>query len=109
MGKASDTFRHPVFKHNCAQAIAAKWIKLYNDDNIVEKYKDYTGGRNEDDFCSALYAATKALPEKRDEIIRLFTERATYTSCRELKQNGKVPCKTCVDIADEILEKLTKE
>ncbi len=107
--KASETFRHPVYRHNCAQAIAAKWKDLYACDDIVEKYASLTGGRAEGGLCGALYAAMQAMPDHAEEIKDAFQSEAKYLTCRELKTQGRVPCTRCVDLADEILEKLSQK
>lgn len=105
--KASETFHHPEHKHNCAQAIANKWIALYYDPEVVAKMQAFGGGRAEGGLCGALYAARQALPGKADDISAAFAaETGGDTTCKLLKQNGKVPCARCIDIADNILEQL---
>ncbi len=105
---AKNTFHHPVYCHNCAQAIANKWKALYNDENIVETMKSCGGGRAEGGLCGALYAAIQAIPTKREEIIAKFKAEAGDILCHDLKSKNRTPCVKCIDIADQIVEDLTK-
>lgn len=108
--KASSTFHHPDFKHNCAQAVANKWRHLYSTpDTIVPLMQANGGGRAADGLCGALYAAIEACPQHADEIKRLFEERAGALTCKAIKGEAKTPCPTCVDIADEILEQINNQ
>lgn len=65
--KATDTFRHPAYRHNCAQAIANKWKYCYADKNIMETYKPYVGGRAPEGYCGAIFAAMQACPEAAEK------------------------------------------
>lgn len=108
--KASETFHNPAFGHNCAQAVAYKHTQLYaNPSTIVEEMKANGGGRAESGLCGALYAAMKACPQFAEQIKEEFVKQAGFATCNELKQSAKVPCPRCVDIADEILAKVTNK
>ena len=103
--KASETFRHPEYRHNCAQCIVYKWNKLFaNNPEFVEASKGSSAGRAPEGLCGALFAAINALPTHKDEIISEFEAKNGALTCRELKESG-VPCPTCVDVADELIEK----
>lgn len=108
--KASETFHHPVYKHNCAQAIAAKYQRLFADPDVVAKMQANGGGRAEGGLCGALYAAMQAMPDKAEEIKTAFANQASGdVTCKALKQNGRVACTRCIDIADEVLASLLAE
>lgn len=106
--KALDTFRHPAYKHNCAQAIANKWHALYADNDIVANYAPYVGGQAPGGLCGALYAAKEACPLHAEEIERLFVEKVGDATCRAIKTNGKTPCAVCVQTADDLVEQFAK-
>lgn len=103
--KAIDTFRKEPWRHNCAQAIANRWIGLYDDKEIVARYAPYVGGRAPQGLCGALYAAMQACPEHAEEIFREFEEWAGSTRCIEIKSKRHTPCEKCVATADSLLEK----
>ena len=105
MMKATDTFRKEPWRHNCAQAIANRWIHLYDDKETVDKYAPYVGGHAPEGYCGALYAAMQACPERAGEIFREFEMATGGVHCREIKGNGHTQCVMCVAIADDLLEK----
>lgn len=108
--KASETFRHPVYRHNCAQCIVYKWNKLFeNNAQFIEASQGYGVGRAPEGMCGALYAAINALPNHKDEILSDFKAKNGALTCKELKQELGVPCPTCVDVADELIEKYSNE
>ncbi|MDO4462834.1 MAG: hypothetical protein Q4C30_10170 [Bacteroidia bacterium] len=102
--KAVDTFRHPEYKHNCAQAVANKWKELYADKDIVSSYAPYIGGNAPGGLCGALYAAKEASKANAEEIERLFVERCGAATCREIKMGTRTPCTVCVQTADDLVE-----
>lgn len=102
--KATDTFRTPPLKHNCAQAIAYKWARLYADADIVEHYAPYVGGRAPEGYCGALYAAMQACPDQADRIKRAFASRCGALHCHDIKSAARTPCEVCVDVADKLVE-----
>lgn len=103
--KATDTFRKPPFRHNCAQAIAHKWRRLYADKLVVESYAPYVGGRAPEGLCGALYAAMRACPAHAESIRREFEATCGGLRCSDIKRMGRTPCATCVDTADRLVEK----
>lgn len=109
MSKAIDTFRTSPWVHNCAQAVAFKWAKLYaSPDTIVANLAGSAAGRAEGGICGALYAATLALPQHKDDIINDFRQQVGYTTCRDIKLYSHTPCPNCVDLADQLVEKYIK-
>jgi len=103
--KATDTFHHPDFNHNCAQAVAYHWKELYPDTSVVEKYVEYGGGRAPQGKCGALFAAMNASPDHAQEIEQEFFQQVGATTCREIKTVSKTPCLRCVEVADLLVEK----
>lgn len=103
---ASETFHHPDYKHNCAQAIANKWKELFEDEEtIVDQMKANGGGRAPEGLCGAIYAAMQAVPaDKRDDLLKAFEQRVGQRNCLDIKKVAKVPCVTCINVADELLE-----
>ena len=108
--KASDTFRHPEYKHNCAQCIVYKWNALFADNGqFAEAAKSHGAGRAPEGLCGALFAAASAVPNHRDEIIEEFKAKNGATTCMELKVTLNVPCKQCIDVADDLVEKYANQ
>ena len=108
--KASETFRHPDYRHNCAQCIVYKWNKYFaNNPQFVEASSGYGLGRAPEGMCGALYAAINALPNHKDEILSAFKAKNGAPTCKKLKQELGVPCPTCVDVADDLIEKYSNE
>lgn len=103
--KATDTFRTPPYKHNCAQAVAYRWQRLYKDKNIVASYTPYVGGRAPEGLCGALYAAMQACPNNAADIATEFANRCGAIRCRDIKSAKRIPCERCVDVADRLIEK----
>lgn len=101
--QALDTFHHPLYGHNCAQAIAHRWQLHYNDPDIVQKMARCGGGCAPGGMCGALYAALLACPDKADELKSAFQKEIGHLTCREIKQIGHVPCPRCVQTADNLV------
>ena len=105
--RARDTFRHPAYRHNCAQCIAMKYRSLYPGEDVMSRFQNSAGGRAEGGLCGALYAMLTAYPERAEELKSRFAEQTHgLTTCRELKGVGGVACQTCVDIVDDMMESL---
>lgn len=103
---ALDTFRTPPFLHNCAQAIAYRWHRLYNEgDAIVALYAPYKGGKAPEGLCGALYAAMQACPDHASEIRDEFKARVGATECLAIKSQAHTPCTDCVACADSLVDK----
>ena len=106
--RASDTYRHPDFLHNCSQALAFKFASLYPDpDNVLQRFASTGAGRAPGGMCGALYAAIQAFPDAKDVIVSRFAESTSgCTTCRDIKSIAAVPCKRCIDIAEDIIADL---
>ncbi len=104
--KASDTYRVPPFRYNCAQAIAAKYASKYgiSKDEAIARFATCAAGGAPGGLCGALYAAQQADPANADAAANTFAAHTGgHLTCRDLKTIAHVPCKTCIDIADQIL------
>lgn len=107
--RATDTFRHPVYRHNCAQCIAMKYSALFPGEDVMARFQGCAAGRAEGGLCGALYAMMCAYPEKSEQLKARFAEQTRgLTTCKELKGVGGVPCHTCVNIVDDMMEKLAE-
>ena len=105
---AKETFHQLPWRHNCAQAVAYRWLDLYVDKDTVAKYAQCGGGRAPEGVCGALYAAVHACPAHADEIAKEFVATVGASRCRDIKGVGRTPCEVCVDTADRLVEKYAK-
>lgn len=91
--KALATFRTAPWRHNCAQAVCA----AVGREDLLEAVSSCGTGKAPGGLCGALYGALLCAPERsRDELKRRFVEKLGYSHCRELKREGRVPCRDCV-------------
>lgn len=102
---ATDTFRTPPFRHNCAQAVANQWQNLFQSPDIVADYEPFVAGNAPGGLCGALYAATQAVPDHAEEITEEFRSVAGACKCREIKGTTRFPCKECVALGDRLVAK----
>ena len=110
--KCTDTFRTPPYRHNCAQAVAYKYAKLYGlePDEALERFAGCAAGRAPGGLCGALHAAQCALPDKAGLIEDEFKKATNgHVTCTDIKTKSGTPCPVCVMTIDCILEKLTGE
>ena len=63
------------------------------------------GGRAEGGICGAAYAAKTLIknPDFHSEIDEAFTRDGGATACKQIRKNGKVPCKDCVGLAAKLV------
>ncbi len=109
--KATDTFHHPAYRHNCAQAIAHKWHQHFEIPfAIVADMKSCGGGRSPEGLCGALYAGMNILDKKEDKqhLLTQFEATTGQTKCLELKRDRKFSCPQCVDLVDRLIEEIEK-
>lgn len=107
--EALDTFRKSPYKHNCAQAVANHWLRLYDKADIVELYAPYVGGKAPDGYCGALHAAMQACPFHADDIERDFVAACGASRCFDIKHSARTPCEMCVKTADDLVAKYRQE
>ncbi len=109
--KAVDTFHHPEYRHNCAQAIVNKWHSHFNvPPTVIADMKACGGGRAPEGLCGALYGGLHLLQseEEKEKLIDGFCKAAGQTNCRALKAEKRTSCEQCVDIADSLIEKVVR-
>lgn len=94
--KALSTFRTEPWRHNCAQAVCA----ALGREDLLEAVSACGTGRAPDGVCGALHGALLCTPvQSREELKRRFVEKLGYSHCRDLKREGRVPCRDCVATA----------
>jgi hypothetical protein len=97
---------------NCAQAVISAFKDKFNiDDNIVEAFQNYGGGKAPDGLCGALYAVKYIIDrmedkEKIKELEEYFIENAGALECRNIRGMKKLSCVGCVEKSSEFLEKI---
>ena len=99
---------HGTEGFNCAQAVFKTFQNEFGvTDAHITANKKNGGGRVQNNICGALFAAKELLPNQADKITELFNERAQFPTCREIKKLSQYPCRECVGLAAEIVERLT--
>ncbi len=96
---------------NCAQAVLSAFKEKYNiQEDLVERFRNYGGGRAPDGLCGAYYAVKYILSnydkEKVEELEKYFLENAGALQCSNIKGLKKLSCVGCVEKSSEFLEKL---
>lgn len=91
--------------YNCAQAI----LKTFQDrldinENQVNDYADYGGGKAEDGICGALYAVKQLSgnAEHIKKIVQQFEDEVGTIYCDEILELGRLSCTGCICTATEI-------
>ena len=101
-------------KVNCAQAIAAASLDHYElNEEIVDEFKKYGGGKAPGKHCGAYYAARyiieKNNPEILNELDEYFISHAGSTLCREIRKSKSLSCSDCVEkAANFLVDKIDK-
>ncbi len=96
-------------KKNCAQAILCGFQQpLKFDDELIESFKAYGGGRAPEGVCGAIYGAVHALETsgKGDAINALhlyFEKNAGSIKCKAIKEARQMSCADCVAAAANFL------
>lgn len=97
--KALATFRTEPYFHNCAQAVCS----ALGREDLLEAVSACGSGKAPDGVCGALYGALLCTSgHSRDELKRRFVEKLGYFRCRDLKKEGRVPCRDCVASASAL-------
>ena len=100
--KAVELFTAVPKLHNCAQAVAAGSGR----EDLVTEMAANGGGRAPEGYCGALFAALQLVkPENREALKSDFMTDAGALTCREIKTGTLFPCKDCVRVAAELVEK----
>ncbi len=96
---------------NCAQSVISAFKEDFDlEDDLVEAFKKYGGGKAPEGLCGAYYAVKYILdkndPEKIEELEKHFLEHAGALECSSIKGLKKLSCVGCVEKSSEFLEKL---
>lgn len=104
MNKASELFSAVPHRHNCAQAVACGCGR----DDLYNELQNCGGGRASGGVCGALYAAQLLNPAHAGEIAAEFAAQVGAVECARIKCEFGVPCKECVALAANLVEKYSK-
>jgi hypothetical protein len=95
---------------NCAQAVLKAFERKFAvDQDVVEMFALYGGGKTPEGFCGAFYAA-KYLSEKNlfvsqlAELERQFMAEAGSVKCKEIRGAKLFSCLDCVKKCAQFLE-----
>ena len=104
--KSEEYFHKKPDNFNCAQAILKGFQHEFQiQDETVETFRAFGGGRAENGLCGALYAANYLMKKAGNEPLNeSFVKKVTSEKCKEIKQNKCCSCEECVKIADELVE-----
>jgi hypothetical protein len=96
---------------NCAQSVLSAFKEKFAlEDNLVDSFKDYGGGKAPAGVCGAYYAAKcitdRYDKEKSQQLERYFLEHAGALECKNIRGLKKLSCIGCVEKSSEFLEKL---
>lgn len=108
LGRATKFF-HGEEGYNCAQAVLATYKDRYNfKQDLIDSYRQFGGGRAEENTCGAIYAIREIVKDERKylEMRLLFSEKASSYKCKEIKQLQKLSCLDCVKEVVKLIENL---
>ena len=95
-------------KLNCVQAVLKAFQVEYgvSDDDIAVGAK-LGGGKAEGGLCGALHAVRMLLKvsDLPEDIASEFKNQAGSLKCKEIRKLNQLPCRDCVALAAELLEK----
>ena len=92
---------------SCGQSVLRGFQELHGitEEEIAEA-KKFGGGRAEGGICGALHAAGRLVgadEEKHRELQRGFVAQAGSVRCREIREQKRLSCAGCVELAAKIL------
>lgn len=96
---------------NCAQSVIHAFKDSFNiNDETVEKFKDFGGGKAPGEVCGAFYAVKYIMEQYNlkdyEAFEKYFVEQAGAIKCRDIRKAKKLSCVGCVEKSAEFLEKL---
>jgi len=102
-------FHVPPENLNCALAILKGFQSEFGiQDQEIEEFISFGGGRALDGICGALYTADQLLRQVgKQGVTKEFEAKVGKIHCKEIKAL-KFPCIECVRIADNLLENKIK-
>ena len=99
-------YHHPEYGYNCAQAMVKNFGGSGEE---ILAMKKMGSGRAPEGHCGALHGAIYLLrdhPEASNELIEKFSQQTGSPFCRNIRKINKASCRRCVEIADEVLQKI---
>ena len=104
--KSEEYFHKNPDNFNCAQAILKGFQTEFQiQDEMVEAFRAFGGGRAENGICGALYAANYLMKKVgKEPLNESFVKKTVYERCKDIKQSRCCSCEECVKIADELVE-----
>jgi len=100
-------------KLNCAQSVLSAFKDDFNiEEDMLETFKNYGGGRAPNGVCGALYAVKYIMNQQQDEakveeLEEYFLEHAGALECSNIRGLRKLSCVGCVEKSSEFLENLS--
>jgi hypothetical protein len=99
---------------NCCESVAYVFQdKIPLEDEELQSFAGFGGGRAPEGYCGAIYAAKRLLEKsgspKAAEIPAIFNAFAGSAKCREIKALKKISCLACIEKAAEIVEEFYEE
>jgi len=96
---------------NCAQSVICAFKDKFGlNEEVIEAFRAYGGGRAPDGLCGAYYAAKYLLhkdsEEKACELENYFLEQAGAVKCHEIRGAKKLSCLGCVEKSSEFLNNI---
>lgn len=98
-------------KMNCAQSVISAFKENFDiEEDMVDAFKNYGGGRAPNGICGALYAVKYIIKKQKDEekvaeLEEYFLEQAGALECSNIRGLRKLSCVGCVEKSSEFLEK----
>lgn len=96
---------------NCAQSVVSAFKDIFGlEDDMIETFRAYGGGRAPGGLCGAYYAAKciieKVDKEKAAELDKYFISHAGALNCSNVRSLKRLSCVGCVEKGSEFLESI---
>ena len=111
--KAHYLGRDGHMKLNCAQSIVGAYREKFSapQDDMLDQFARYGGGRAPGGECGSLYAAMilldKSHPARLKACEEVLRHHAGSTKCKEIRALGRLSCVGCVEKVAEYLEDIS--
>jgi len=106
---ASGYYHHPDYRYNCAQAMVCHFGGSEVD---ISEMKPMGSGRAPKGYCGALHGALVLLdkhPLSQNACIKAFSEETGSPFCRQIRKQGTISCRRCIEIADKTLSSFLQQ